>query len=115
MEDLLENWEKGSYLDLVETEFIVAHNKHNPVKIDRQLLRSNREKGELDWSFPATPEDWAILKEADTIVADWRQSGQETFFDLIHSECEQVSDVWKRYESVIMGAAAGNGKGDARR
>lgn len=109
LEDVKESWEKGSYLDFVESDFIVAHNKHNADKIDREMVDLHRESVDADWSFPATPADWHILDEADEIVAAWRDSGQETFFEGVHQECEEVADLWKRYESVILGPAAGEG------
>ena len=109
LEDVKESWEKGSYLDFVESDFIVAHNKHNADKIDREMVDRHRESVNVDWSFPATPADWHILDEADEIVAAWRKSGQEAFFDSVHLECEKVADLWKRYESVILGPATGKG------
>lgn len=109
LEDVKESWEKGSYLDFVESDFIVAHNKHNADKIDREMVDSHRESVNVDWSFPATPADWHILDEADEIVAAWRDSGQEAFFESVHLECEKVADLWKRYESVILGPAAAKG------
>ena len=93
------------YLNLVESDFIVAHNKHNADKIDREMLDAHRDSVDIDWSFPATPADWKILDEADGIVAAWRDSGQEEFFDSVERECARVADVWARYESVILGSA----------
>lgn len=104
LEDVKENWDKGSYLDFVETEFIVAHNKCSPNKIDRENLAANREKGGFDWTFPATQADWEVLDEADRIVTNWQESEQEAFFENIHQECERIDDLWQRYESVILGS-----------
>lgn len=105
LEDVKESWEQGVYLNLVESDFIVAHNKHNADKIDREMLDAHRDSVDIDWSFPATPADWKILDEADGIVAAWRESGQEEFFDSVERECARVADVWTRYESVILGSA----------
>ena len=103
LEDVGESWEQGVYLDLVEADFIVAHNKHNADKIDREMLNTHRESVNIDWSFPATPADWHILDEADGIVAAWRDSGQEEFFNSVEEECARVADLWVRYETVVLG------------
>ena len=102
LEDVRESWEQRVYLDLVEADFIVAHNKHNADKIDREMLNVHRESVNIDWSFPATPADWHILDEADAIVTAWRDSGQEEFFDSVEQECARVADLWKRYETVVL-------------
>ncbi len=106
LEDVRESWKQGVYLDLVEAEFTVAHNKHNADKIDREMLNAHRESVNIDWSFPATPADWHILDEADTIVTAWRDSGREEFFDSVEQECANVADLWKRYESVVLGSTS---------
>ena len=105
LEDVRESWGQGVYLDLVEADFIVAHNKHNADKVDREMLNVHRESVNIDWSFPATPADWHILDEADRIVAAWRDSGQEEFFDSVARECTSVADLWERYETVVLGPA----------
>ncbi len=102
LEDVRESWEQRVYLDLVEADFIAAHNKHNADKIDRGMLNVHRESVNIDWSFPATPADWHILDEADAIVTEWRDSGQEEFFDSVEQECAKVADLWKRYETVVL-------------
>ena len=109
LEDVKEGWEQGSYLDLAESDFIVAHNKHNAEKIDRGMLNVHRESVNVDWSFPATPADWSILDEADGIVDAWRDSGKAEFFDSVERECAGVADLWERYESVVLGSATGRG------
>ena len=106
-----ESWEQGSYLELVESDFLLAHNKHNADKIDREMLNAHRESVNIDWSFPATPADWNLLAEADEIVAAWRNSGQEEFFNNVEQECVTVADLCVRYQSVILGPTTATGKG----
>ena len=109
LEDVKEGWEQRSYLDLAESEFIIAHNKHNAEKIDRGMLNVHGESVSVDWSFPATPSDWSILDEADRIVNTWLDSRKAEFFDSVERECARVADSWERYESVVLGPATGRG------
>ena len=110
LEDVKESWDRGSYLHLVESEFVLAHNKHNADKIDRDMLNAHHESVRIDWSFPATPADWNLLEEADKIVSDWQDSGQKRFFDSVEQECVKVADLCQRYEPVIFGTATAKGR-----
>ena len=109
LEDVNESWEQGSYLDLVESDFVLAHNKQNADKIDREMLNAHRGSLRIDSSFPATPADWNLLDEADGIVAAWQNAGQEEFFDSVESECVRVADLCERYQPVILGPTTGKG------
>ena len=104
LEDVRESWDQEAYLHLVESELVLAHNKHNPEKIDRETLGEHRGHTGIDLSFPATPADWSLLEDANAVVVAWQDSGQKEFFDGIEQECLKIADLCERYQSVILGS-----------